>query len=252
MINIKQNKHSIKQILIASLCMVSALTFGGDGNLGQPLLGAPGQYDMVRGELPIQITVMWGIGGDKIVELSLAPGTTMDELYEKVKALPWCPQYQASSISNGNAPWCTSCCVLRCVTIKGEVREISPWADKASINRLQQVLNTHRAALPADPVINIVDDYNIVPPSAMTIGQMLTRNNIDNSATIFVFKNEIAIQAFEAQMVKDRRALDQLNDLADEKCDLCLERTCLACIATGVLLPSCYLCDQLVRGVGSL
>ena len=38
MINMKQNKHSIKQILMTSLCMVSALTFGGDGNLGQPLL----------------------------------------------------------------------------------------------------------------------------------------------------------------------------------------------------------------------
>jgi hypothetical protein len=46
MINMKQNKHSIKQILIASLCMVSALTFGvGPGNLAQPLLGVPGQHD---------------------------------------------------------------------------------------------------------------------------------------------------------------------------------------------------------------
>ena len=229
--------------------MVSALTFGGDGNLGEPLLGAPGQYDMVRGELPIQITVMWGIGGDEIVELSLPPETTTEELHKKVKALPSCPQYQASSISNGNAPWCTSCCVLRCVTIKGEIREISPWANSASINRLQQILDTNRAALPANALITILDDYNIVPPSAMTIGQMLTRNNIDNSATILVLQNETAIQAFEAQMVKDRRALDQLNDRADEKCDLCLERTCLACIATGVLLPSCCMCGYLVHAI---
>jgi len=279
----KQNKHSIKQILIASLCTVSALTFGvGPGNLAQPLLGVPGQHDMLGGDYgnlaqpllagghdglpvqppaqvgmgmqqPITIRVLLGIGGNEIAKFSLTPDTTMDELWEKVKALPSCPQYQASSISNGNAPWCTSGCVFRSVKIGGdEVHPISPCADSASINRLQQILDTHRAALPANALITILNDYNIVPASHMTIGQMLTRNNIDNSATIFVLRNETAIQAFEAQMEQDRRAVRQVNRQAAEKCDLCLERTYMTCIVIVVLSSSCYMCDQLVLAVGSL
>lgn len=114
------------------------MTFGDYGNLGEPLLGVPGQYDM-EDQLPIQITVMWGTGGDKIVELSLAPDTTMDELWDKVKALPSCPQYQASSISNANGLCCIS------VTIKGEVYPISLLADSTSIEDLQDRLNENRA-----------------------------------------------------------------------------------------------------------
>lgn len=95
-------------------------------------------------------------------------------------------------------------------------------------------------ALPADPLImiRIVDDKGIIAPSYMTIGQMLTRNNIDNSATIFVLPNETAIQAFEDQMVKDRSAVGRVNREAAEECQV----TCMRCILTGVVSIVFYAC----------
>lgn len=259
MVNIIK-KHSIKQILIASLCTVSALTFSGDGNLRQPLLAgshadpllqAPVQVGMGI-QQPIQIIASTLSGLTKT--LDVPANTTMQELYQH-HLIPLFSNYNfpSSKLIRESKPGCPSCCDRYVAIIDNTEYPIRWYVKREDIHNLNALFNDNNQQIADQPIINL-SHHTILPyRHDMLISDALPIAN-DNTAQILVNINK-DVGEDVAKSVMDFRHAERvfLVRINKNRCEKCVD-DCHECFSDehafthigGMLVVMCYLSARIL------